>query len=1239
MTNSSEPVAVPSLLTHEVSGDTSANLFPATDSVQESQLWNRSFVGLLAAQALGTVNDNIFRWMVVGLALKFATSASHQSMLIGIGTICLTLPFLVFAAPAGFLADRFAKSRIVAGAKFLEIVVMLAGAIAIWSALATGELYSVFIVLFFMGAQSALYSPARMASLPEMLPERLISKANGWFGLTTLVSVIVGTGIGNYLADLLKGPGGESYLWLCAGVILGVAAVGWGFSLLISYRPPGNPQLDFSWNFINTTWQDLKLLYANKALWRVAMGIMFFWSLAAMSNQNVDQLVKEGAPAGAIRYADDFAARNAAATNTETTPVASTTTPETKQYITQSDNTPFLICLTLGVGIGSLLAGYWSGNRVELGILPLGAIGVIFTTLLLWFCGGSLFVLVDGVLQITVWHVVTCGLLFLLGASAGLFDIPLEAYMQEYSPRQNRGSLLAANNFLSFSGIIGVSLLYMLLRSELGATVTRPDGTIGREPLFSAQTIFLLCGLVTIPVLYYIVKLIPQAAVRFVVWLVTSVLYRIKLTGAENIPASGPVLLTSNHVSWLDAVVIILTCPRPIRMFAWAGNFENKLMRTLAEQWGVILVTANPKSIIRALKTANEALKNGEVVCLFPEGEISRTGNLQTFKPGMMKILDGTNAPVVPVYLDQLWGSIFSFDDGKFFWKWPRQWPYPVGVHYGAALLNVTDISQTRNAVLRLGAQAVRERTQARTSIGYEGLIGCFRKKFRPKFSDTTGASLTGAATVTRALILRRVLRRILGPAEKTIGVLLPPTVPAAVTNFSLVLDRRVISNLNYTCTAEILNSCLEQAGIQTVITSQKFLDKMDLKLQGRMILLEDVKGMVTTWDKVVAALQTWLLPKSVLAWWLGILRTPGSDPLTIIFTSGSTGKPKGVVLTHGNVKANVEAIDQVIHLQSEDVLLGILPLFHALGSTVTLWAGLLLNLKVAYHFSPLDAKQVGKLCREAGGTVLLTTPTFLRSYIRRCEAADFATLNTVITGAERLPQDVADAFEEKFHVRPVEGYGTTELAPLASVNIPPSRSVKGFHSNRKEGTVGRPVPGVCAEIRDPETRAPRACGEDGLLWISGGNVMEGYLHRRDLTDQVLVDGWYCTGDMARLDEEGFIQITGRLSRFSKIGGEMVPHGAVEEELLKAVGAGDAEQQPLAVSAVPDEKKGERLIVLHTGLNRTPAELAKALTEAGLPNLYIPGNDCYYQVDSLPILGTGKLDLAGIKKMAEQLAG
>jgi len=515
----------------------------------------------------------------------------------------------------------------------------------------------------------------------------------------------------------------------------------------------------------------------------------------------------------------------------------------------------------------------------------------------------------------------------------------------------------------------------------------------------------------------------------------------------------------------------------------------------------------------------------------------------------------------------------------------------------------------------------------------------CKRRKFRSKAADSSGADLAGGSLLMRTLILRRLLlRHVLADEEKEpyVGVLMPPMVATLAVNMAVTLSRRIVVNLNYTVSSEVLNGCIAQCGITHVLTSRKFMEKMDFELDAELVYLEDLKDKPTLGDKISSALAAYLTPAALLERSLRLHEIRGDHVLTVIFTSGSEGTPKGVMLTYDNVGSNVATFEQVLRLSSSDVLVGILPFFHSFGYAITVWASAAINLKTAYHFSPLDGKVIGKLCETHGCTVLICTPTFLRTYLRRCTKEQLAALDVVITGAEKLPAELADAFEEKFSLRPVEGYGTTELSPVVSVNVPPSRSPGVFQIDRKEGTVGRPLPGVTAKTIDLDTGEDLSAGQRGMLLIKGPNVMKGYLGQPEKTAEVIRDGWYVTGDVAVVDEDGFIQITGRESRFSKIGGEMVPHIAIETALAQIIGGDEEEGLQAAVTAVPHEKKGERLIVIHLPIDLTPQQLCDGLSEAGLPNLYIPSPDSFHQVEELPLLGSGKLDLKGIRRIAKE---
>jgi acyl-[acyl-carrier-protein]-phospholipid O-acyltransferase/long-chain-fatty-acid--[acyl-carrier-protein] ligase len=1174
---------------------------PAASS-GDASIGSWGFFGLVTTQFLTAANDNIFRWLVIGIGKDYVPASQVDNILLA-GTACVVLPFLLLAAPAGYLADRFPKRTVVIGCKVAEIVLMMLGVGVILAGASLPSMTTLillFSVLTLMGGQSALFAPSRAGALPETLHPKWLSFANGLFALATVLATVVGMVVGSWLAEATEPKGLQNWHWTAA-VLVGTAIVGTLTSFIIPLLPAANPLAKFPWHFPLETYRDLQMLWKHPALFRVALGILFFYSIGSIAQLNIDRLAAEG---GAT---------------------------------TETAKIPLLIALIAGVCVGNVLAGIWSGEHVELGLLPLGALGMAIGSMLLFTVPGHLFEPGDKFSGGVAW---ACALLWFLGVSAGLFDVPLEAYLQHRSPRDKRGSILAASNFLTFSGILVASGLFAALRLPFWQGTELPgtgDAAGQLQPLLSSQQIFLLAGVLTLPVFVYIIWLIPQASLRFFVWLLSMTIYRIRVYGHDNLPREGGALLVPNHITWVDGILLLLASSRPIRMVALSSNLENRWLKWLATMFGVIPINpAKPKMVISAFRTAREALNQGELVCIFAEGGLSRSGQVQAFRPGMMKILDGTTAPVVPVYLEGLWGSIFSFEGNKFFWKWPKRIPYPLSIHFGPPIAEPNDIHKIRQAVLDLGAVAVKRSVTSMLPLSRLFIRRCQQRLKTSKVADSMGSDLTGAETLLRALILRRLLRRhVIQPDEQYVGVLLPPSVPGFLANMALALDKRVAVNLNYTVSAEVMNACIKQAGIKHVLTSRRFMEKMEFNLDAEIIELESLKDKPTAADKAIAALQTYALPASVVEWSLGLHQVKSDDILTIIFTSGSTGTPKGVMLSHGNVGTNVDAIDQVVKLRKSDVLIGILPFFHSFGYTVTMWGPAGLDIKGAYHFSPLDAKLVGKLCERQKGTLLLSTPTFLRTYVRRIEPADFKTLDVVVAGAEKLPADLIQAFEERFGVRPVEGYGTTELSPLVSVNVPPSRSVDNFQVDRKEGSVGRTVPGVSAKITDVDTGAVLGANKSGMLWITGPNVMQGYLHQEELTNQVIQDGWYQTGDIAYIDDDGFIFITGRESRFSKIGGEMIPHIKIEETLFAVLG-GEHEKQPLAVTAVPDSKRGERLIVLHIKLDKTPDELRKGLTEAGLPNLFIPSTDSFREVPELPVLGTGKLDLKGIKSLAQE---
>ncbi|QDT12407.1 Bifunctional protein Aas [Planctomycetes bacterium K23_9] len=738
--------------------------------------------------------------------------------------------------------------------------------------------------------------------------------------------------------------------------------------------------------------------------------------------------------------------------------------------------------------------------------------------------------------------------------------------------------------------------------------------------------------------------------VRFLVRPFLEVFYRKEVVGLENLPKTDGCVIISNHVSWIDGLLLLWMLPRNIRFVVDGGNFKGKIAPWIAGAFDTILMMPNPKSIGRALKAGRQGLIDGDVVGIFPEGTLTRTGQLQAFKPGLKKILKGTDAVVVPIWVEGMWGSIFSFSEGKFFLKWPKNFRRKIKCHIGTPLPGDASAEMMRSKLQDLCARATIENRKSFPVLASR-LIRTWKKAGgRLQAADSLGIELTGRQILIRTLALRRMLRReVFSADEQYVGILLPPSVGAVSVNAALAMDQRISANLNYTVSSTVLNHCIAEVGIKHVLTSKKFMEKIDLELDAEVVLLDDLKEKVSSVDKAIAFTQSYL-PAGILERILRLNKVDCDDLLTVIFTSGSTGMPKGVLLSNSNVSHNVDAIDRAIKLTTDDTVLGVLPFFHSFGYSVTLWAVQTLGPTGVYHFNPLDARQVGKLAHKYKTTVLLGTPTFLRGYLRRIDKEQFAYLDVVVVGAEKMPADLFDAFEKKFGVRPVEGYGTTELSPLVSVNIPPSRSAAKYQADRVEGSVGRPLPGISARVVSPDTGDELESGQDGMLLISGPNVMKGYANRDDLTSKAIHDGWYETGDIAHVDKDGFLHITGRLSRFSKIGGEMVPHGKVEEELAKILTISDDDEKlRVCVTAVPDDKKGERLIVLYLTPDAdeleagapvvTVDQMRDALKESGLPNLFIPAANAFHVISEIPLLGTGKLDLKHSKEKALELEG
>ena len=734
-------------------------------------------------------------------------------------------------------------------------------------------------------------------------------------------------------------------------------------------------------------------------------------------------------------------------------------------------------------------------------------------------------------------------------------------------------------------------------------------------------------------------KWLPRQVFRLLHWLLLRVFYRVRVVGRDHIPEAGGALLVCNHLSYADPFFVAAGTRRDIRFLMFDDYYHKPFIRQFAGLFDAIPIATEvkPREMVKSLREASASIRRGELVCIFAEGEISRLGRLLPFRRGMERIMKGIDAPVIPMHLEGVWGSIFSFERGRAFFKVPRRVPLPITVSYGKPLPPSATATEVRSAVQELESEAFTYRKESMQPLHRAFVQTARAHPFRFCMADERGGAISYANALIKAVFLTRALANT-WREEKAIGLLLPPSNGGALVNVAATLAGKLTVNFNYTASNELIGEAARQCGIRKTITSRAFLEKLpQLKPPGEVVVLEDaVAPLATTGRKLFAAIAAFVFPLQALERVCGAEQQTSIDDLaTIIFSSGSTGDPKGVMLSHFNVAANIEQAARTFSLSPRDRVLGILPFFHSFGYTVCCWLPITLGAGAVYHPSPLDATAIGELVRKYAVSFLVATPTFLLTYLRRIPSDHFGSLRYVIVGAEKLTERLAKSFEEKFGIRPLEGYGCTECSPVVAANTRDYRGSGLRQIGEKRGRIGHPLPGIAVRVVDPETGAPLPIDAPGLLLVKGPNVMQGYLHRADLTGSVLRDGWYNTGDIVAMDEDGFLTITDRLSRFSKIGGEMVPHIRIEERLHECM---QSTEQVFAVTGVPDEKKGERIVVLHILNDAQLERVLDCLAESDLPALWKPKANAFVRVEQIPYLGTGKVDLRRVKETAQQLS-
>ncbi|MFM7242707.1 MAG: MFS transporter [Planctomycetaceae bacterium] len=647
------------------------------------------FAALLAVRGLTLVNDHALKWLAIGLG-KRLVAQGEVSLVLTIGLVGLSLPYVLFSWLAGSLADRHAKSAVIRWCKLAEVGIVAAAAAVVgfgltdatgWLGLPLG-LWLLLGTVMAIGVQAAIMTPAVVGAIPETVPPERLSAANGLFALVSLVAVLAGTAAGNWVADatpLAAEATAAARALPVAALLVGTAILGVIAAAGMPRLRPAAPDAPPAWNALTRTWTDLGLLARHVELAAATAGIVFFWAIGAVAQANVDQFATE---AGAT---------------------------------SQAQVVPLLVALVAGIGLGSVVTGRLAARppgavpRVHLGFVPLGGLIMAGAFVALALCGGPFLAAGAPI----AWGPLAW--LVVLGFGAGMFDVPLETYLQERSPPDRLGGVLAATNLLLFGGMFLASLAYGGLRAPLGP---------GGEPLLSARAIFGIFAGLSLVAALVAVWCAPRATLRLFVGGLVHAGWRLRVRGLENIPQAGPVVVVGNHLSWLDGFLLPLACPRPLRMVVYGPNIRGRFLRMLADQWRFILFDPRPKSIGAALKAIQSGLADGDAVGIFCEGGISRTGQLLGFKRGLEWLLEKVESPIVPASIDGLWGSTLSFSEGRFFTKWPRRWRRTITVTFGPALPAGTHPDVARLALQETAAGAVANRLDPHAATA-EAFDGC----------------------------------------------------------------------------------------------------------------------------------------------------------------------------------------------------------------------------------------------------------------------------------------------------------------------------------------------------------------------------------------------------------------------------------------------------------------------------------------------------------------------------------
>ncbi len=1105
---------------------------------------------------------------------------STQIVLTAFVNALVLLPYVMLFTPAGFISDRFAKSSVLQQSSKVSLALV----VVVMMSFYFGWFNFALFMTFLLAAQSAFFSPAKYGYIKELFGKDKLTEGNGIVQAVTIIAILLSSVVFSLffesLVDSTQKTTSEimQHVWpiTMVLVVLGIAQVVMTKNIPTILEGDSTLKLEkdkyLSFGYLK---ENVSLIFKNRVILESIIGLALFFGIAQVVLAIFGVHLKDVAN-------------------------------ETNTVVAQG----IMALSGVGIAIGSVLTAKYSKNYIETGLIPIGTIGLT----------GMIYLISQSSSKVLL------GIEFLIfGIFGGFIIVVLNALIQYRAKEHELGRVMAASNFVQ-----NIVMLLFLSLTVFGALYA-----VSTTSMF---TFLMVVGGVSA---IYTFLTLPQFFLRFVFKFIASFRYKLSTHGVENFPKDGGALLLGNHVSWIDWMVVAIASPRRINFVMERSIYERWYFKWILQFFGVIPISSRGSK--GAFKEIHQKLKEGKIVVLFPEGAVTRNGHLGKFQRGFELITKDIDVPIIPFFIRGLWGSRFSYAQKKLKENVKKR-DRDVGVSFGKPLPKNTKAPELKKAIfeLQIESWSVYIGTLPPLQNAWLKMASSLGEKL--SVADATGTKLSNHKLVAVARTFADHIEKI-SKDEQNIGILMPASVGGTIINVATLMLGKTVVNLNYTANHESIQGAIKKANIKTIYTSKQFLTKLKAKGMdiedtiniANVILVEDLKKDIKKSDVLKKWAMVKLLPYFVLEK-LFLKKSSSDDTAAILFSSGSEGTPKGIELTHKNFMGNIKQFSNLLNFRDDDVIMATLPTFHVFGLTVATFTPLVEGVPFICQPDPTDSEGVGKLTAKYRGTLLFGTSTFFRIYTksRKLLPLMFDSIRHISAGAEKLSDDVRVGFKTKFGREIYEGYGTTETTPAISTNITDVLIPEFWHLQigNKNGTIGMPVPGTLCKIVDPDTLEELPSGEAGMIIVGGAQVMKGYLDDEEKTKEVIFekDGvrWYITGDKGKIDEDGFITIVDRYSRFAKIAGEMISLGAVEESIRKII----PEDVDIVAANAPDAKKGEKVVLLYHG-DIKESELKNMIKNSSLNPLMQPS--VYHYLDEMPKLGSGKTDLKKAKKIAVEI--